>query len=1241
MSELSNNILNAMSIVSTKIAEQQKADITSVYVICDTTNAALGEYKVSLSKDGSTAVFPVYKQTTDNYQYEIGDSVYILIPRGNYSEKKFIMGLQSDAEMRETPEEKEVTGPFVTLKTLDTTLAEAPVVLDINEEVSEKPLFDNAIQLDSPIILGNYKKIKLTIELNVNVDSTTPIDLTSGGYLVRLLCHDSTNGGDFSYSLSSDDILGNLYYFKNKYYLFSKEIDILNEHFSISSYQLSLEQKGTIKYLATPDKKVTGQIKLKSCKVELGSTSAEYQDCIYAYEKDNQNTFTDNAECQIGVKVNDSGKELTSETLKTLTYYEETLKKWLTGAKVYWETLYNGQWVPYSLKAQENFEYQILKLDNNISNLKIRAYLGFTDGEKIYRWKQKNSNVLTFDNSAKMQYNYTIDIQSNKGTVIEKGSAATLSVNLYQNNQLIAFEDEEHKELKGNSAQTNKTIAYSWFKDGKELTEFTKWKLDIASINENAIYSCKVTITDSKTLATILTLTADCNIAVYENPESAVQYEIVSDYDEIGMALSPSDKNTITIQYYPENTITFKIYKIIGSEKTQMDFVNIGMDYRLTNYFEEEENGVWNSLGKMGSLGTISYELLTTQPENWTTEYSNYYVKTADGGYTEVGILTEAPAWEGNKYYKKKISTLLTSNFDELKIEEGNYPLYQDKKRRIRVDFEKRLSQDNYLTLAEKYIYLVHASSKILANFEITAFGFNDLTENGTKGIKFTAAGGMNFYAGDAATEKNIITIWKGKANDSSNTGEQVFYVTNEGDAYFKGKIDANSGTIGGWNISNCLYKDIEYTKYDMELLTEQPGDWTTNYRSYYGKFLGNYIPVGSFPFIVPPLSYPTWKENTYYKKVKKIVYSGIGLSPESKGSEGEDIVFYSGATHDNKNEANFQLNIKGNLYVKKFYQSKTTDKNSNRAFKIENGSLVWLNNSSDSPSTGDSTLNGIEVLFNNIFDAAYMNSIDSQKEEYQYKEIVDNEETIKTLTVYGLSFYSGAGPFIFENSIDEKMNVSPFCFNIAENNEFPFFFPAAKSENTNGEHALLLLSQNEGLSDRNYNGLRIAPKVNNIFSLTYNPSTNVLTTPYISIKNQHGRAWKSSGSSAITISPASNIKATSRSAFYPFISMQLPNTGATASDEYNFAGAFLDSQLIEHKIEVSLGLIVDTNGIDSKTNKLSDASTALVFQFLDPQSSNQVRYWLKGNTNGDSPLQRLRDWIQHSQSGQEVDIEF
>nr|DAE20820.1 MAG TPA: hypothetical protein [Siphoviridae sp. ctWhx86] len=197
------------------------------------------------------------------------------------------MGLQSDAETREIPEEKAAPGPFVTLRTLDTTLAETPAVLDINGEILEKSLFENTVQLQSPIILGNYKKIKLTVELNVNVDSVAPIDLSSGGYLVRLLCHDGTNNGDFSYYLGSEDILGNLYYFKDKYYIFSKEIDILSEHFSISSYSLSLEQKGTIKYLNNADGKVTGQIKIKNCKIELGSILAEYQDCIYAYEKNN------------------------------------------------------------------------------------------------------------------------------------------------------------------------------------------------------------------------------------------------------------------------------------------------------------------------------------------------------------------------------------------------------------------------------------------------------------------------------------------------------------------------------------------------------------------------------------------------------------------------------------------------------------------------------------------------------------------------------------------------------------------------------------------------------------------------------------------------------------------------------------------------------------------------------------------------------------------------------------------
>ena len=40
----------------------------------------------------------------DNYTYKIGDSVYILIPGGDYKEKKFIMGLENEIKDRIVPE---------------------------------------------------------------------------------------------------------------------------------------------------------------------------------------------------------------------------------------------------------------------------------------------------------------------------------------------------------------------------------------------------------------------------------------------------------------------------------------------------------------------------------------------------------------------------------------------------------------------------------------------------------------------------------------------------------------------------------------------------------------------------------------------------------------------------------------------------------------------------------------------------------------------------------------------------------------------------------------------------------------------------------------------------------------------------------------------------------------------------------------------------------------------------------
>ena len=115
MSEISRNIFNAVDMLVDKKLSNYKADLTASYVICDNSRAAEGIYTVSNNKDKGTVSFMVYKQTTDNYTYKIGDSVYILIPGGDYKEKKFIMGLENEIKDRIVPEQKEVPTHFISL----------------------------------------------------------------------------------------------------------------------------------------------------------------------------------------------------------------------------------------------------------------------------------------------------------------------------------------------------------------------------------------------------------------------------------------------------------------------------------------------------------------------------------------------------------------------------------------------------------------------------------------------------------------------------------------------------------------------------------------------------------------------------------------------------------------------------------------------------------------------------------------------------------------------------------------------------------------------------------------------------------------------------------------------------------------------------------------------------------------------------------------------------------------------
>lgn len=744
MSEISRNIFNAVDMLVDKKLSNYKADLTASYVICDNSRAAEGIYTVSNNKDKGTVSFMVYKQTTDNYTYKIGDSVYILIPGGDYKEKKFIMGLENEIKDRIVPEQKEVPTHFISLGDSYTPeIGELPVTLILNSDTKSHQISQK--ELAVPRVLVNYKKIRISATLNVNLDTKMAVDLNSSSYAIKFIAHDSSNDRDFIYTLSSNDILSNLYYFGNEYYTFTKDINIDIENFSISKYTLLLEQAGTLTDLEGKPDNIKGKIVLKNVNVSFGCLSSEYQDEIFAYTENNIKTFTDNINLSIGVKINKDQKEVNS-----------LQNSFGEGNNIYWEQLINGVWYYYTDTSNKEDKFiTSINITNDIVNLTLRSYIGNKkeDG-KIDVWNGKYSNSLSLDNSLKTQYNYNIRIFSEHGNLLRKTDTTTLTVKLYQNNKEIELGENKYNFT--TSENIIKELKYYWYKGNDVINDKNSFSLTVKgadiSAGNGTNYSCKLQIGQTNSERTFQsqeeaydTLT----LRTYEEPKETALYEIVSDYEEIGVCygkITTSETLSKGLQYFPDKNINLKLYKIHGSSREQI------------------------------LSGKLYYGFSTTQLSN-LTELSF--------ASPDISLSIE----------NIKFTNIENENGEVIESAEQQYSKFKDKDRYIYIVYK----DDNEHILAEKWIYLVHATSSILANFETTAYGFNDLTEDGTKGIKFEAAGGMNFYAGDAkgqGAEKNIITIWSGNANGIEGNptyhGEKVFYVTSEGN------VELNSANIKG-----------------------------------------------------------------------------------------------------------------------------------------------------------------------------------------------------------------------------------------------------------------------------------------------------------------------------------------------------------------------------------------------------------------------------------------------------------
>ena len=94
MADLTKSLLKAISIIADKTVEEVSSDKTIKVTIKKVISTSEGKYLVNYNSGD----FYVYVQSGSTDLYQIGEQVYVLVPEGDMSQKKFILGRANDDE---------------------------------------------------------------------------------------------------------------------------------------------------------------------------------------------------------------------------------------------------------------------------------------------------------------------------------------------------------------------------------------------------------------------------------------------------------------------------------------------------------------------------------------------------------------------------------------------------------------------------------------------------------------------------------------------------------------------------------------------------------------------------------------------------------------------------------------------------------------------------------------------------------------------------------------------------------------------------------------------------------------------------------------------------------------------------------------------------------------------------------------------------------------------------------------
>lgn len=287
MSNLSENILQAIDSIVEKRLGEVNFDTTIVCEVLSNTNKDKNEYTVS--NDNTT--FTAY--SNGEMAYVVGQKVYVTVPCNNYSLKKIIVGSytsdDTSAYQYVNPWERIITvGGNLVSPTGEPAAAPISVIAKDNNELTLDETISSIHHSISSIPLEiednkiKYIAIKATFE--------TYLESTKGNYgLLLSFCKNDSQEPSYQIAFDSSEFYGNPYYYDGGFE--QQKIVSYPEDADYDYLIVGLYQKGNFNYLKSNDEK--NKIIVKDINISLAYDQADFKEDSFTIKYIN-NSITEN-----------------------------------------------------------------------------------------------------------------------------------------------------------------------------------------------------------------------------------------------------------------------------------------------------------------------------------------------------------------------------------------------------------------------------------------------------------------------------------------------------------------------------------------------------------------------------------------------------------------------------------------------------------------------------------------------------------------------------------------------------------------------------------------------------------------------------------------------------------------------------------------------------------------------------------------------------------------------------------